>query len=77
MRKEECFYLGNTTVIWRKKTERPYAMNKNMFMSNFDINKSFDFIMNNSDKKYIPKSLDTSPSIEIYNFLQENNLIEI
>ena len=74
---EECFYLGNTTVIWRKKTERPYAMNKNMLISNFDINKSFDFIMDNSDKKYIPKSLDTSPSIEIYNFLQENNLIEI
>jgi UDP-N-acetylglucosamine 2-epimerase (non-hydrolysing) len=74
---EECFYLGITTVIWRKKTERPYAMNKNMFISNFDINKSFDFIMDNSDKKYIPKSLDTSPSVEIYNFLQENNLIEI
>ena len=74
---EECFYLGSTTVIWRKKTERPYAMNKNMFISNFDINKSFDFIMDNLDKKYTPKSLETSPSVEIYNFLQQNNLIEI
>lgn len=74
---EECFYLGSTTIIWRKKTERPYAMNENMFISNFDINKSFDFIMDNLDKKYTPKSLETSPSVEIYNFLQQNNLIEI
>tara|TARA_Y100000389_G_C17469694_1_gene529206 strand:+ start:8092 stop:9168 length:1077 start_codon:yes stop_codon:yes gene_type:complete len=74
---EECFYLGNTTIIWRKKTERPYAMNNNMFVSNFDIEKSFEFIEDNLNKTNVPKNLNSNPSKEIYNFLKSNEIIEV
>ena len=36
---EECYLLGKSTIIWRKTTERKYALNKNMFVSDFSSKK--------------------------------------
>ena len=72
---EECFYLGNTTLIWRQTTERPYALNDSMYISSFDIEKSYEFIINNIDKNRNYLTHNYSPSEEIYTYLLRNNLI--
>lgn len=72
---EECFYLGKTTVIWRTTTERPYALNNNMIISNFNVEKSFNFILKNINKKINNKINYKSPSEEIYSYLKKNELL--
>ena len=72
---EECFYLGNTTLIWRQTTERPYALNDSMYISSFDIEKSYEFIINNIDKNRNYLTHNYSTSEEIYTYLLRNNLI--
>lgn len=72
---EECFYLGITTIVWRNTTERPYAMNKNMFISNYDIESSYNFCINQSNIDISNINLKLNPSEEIYNFLVKNKLL--
>lgn len=72
---EECFYLGLTTIIWRNATERPYALNNNMFISNFDVAKSYDFALANVNKQFNFKFTAESPSVEIYKYLKDKNFI--
>ena len=67
---EECFFLGKKTLIWRKATERDYALNNNMFITNFDSKKSLDFVY----KKFDINSeveLSLKPSEEILEFLND------
>ncbi len=66
---EECFYLGKKTLIWRKETERKYALNRNMFISNLDIDSSINFINNNNEAVNNNKIFENKPSIEIIKFL--------
>lgn len=72
---EECFYLGLTTIIWRNATERPYALNNNMFISNFDVAKSHDFVLDNVNKQFKFKFTGELPSAEIYKYLKDKNFI--
>jgi len=68
---EECYFLGKKTIIWRNATERRYALNRNMFLSNLDVSDSLKFIHDSnliSDKKY---KLEVSPSKEIVGYLTE------
>jgi UDP-N-acetylglucosamine 2-epimerase (non-hydrolysing) len=68
---EECYFLGKKTVIWRKTTERVYALNNNMFISEFNIDESLNFIFNN--KNFSIKNINyLKPSQEIFDYL--NNL---
>ena len=67
---EECFFLGKKTLIWRKATERDYALNNNMFISNFNIKKSLDFIYKKFDTNSEVK-LNIKPSEEILEFINE------
>lgn len=67
---EECYFLGKKTVIWRETTERIYAVNKNMFISKFNIDESLNFIFNNkniSTKKFT----NLKPSQEIFDYLEK------
>ncbi len=72
---EECFYLGTTTIIWRDRTERPYAINENMLVSYFNVKNSYEFVMNNLNKKITLPKKNSSPSKEIYDFLKHKKLI--
>ncbi len=68
---EECYFLGKKTIIWRNATERRYALNRNMFLSNLDVSDSLKFIHDSnliSNEKY---KLDVSPSQEIVGYLIE------
>ena len=73
---EECFYLNKLTILWRKKTERPHALNSNIFLSDFKIKESMDFINNNISEDYIIKPLDSSPAKEIIDKLFKLNIID-
>lgn len=66
---EECYYLNKLTILWRKKTERPYALNSNIFLSNFDIEKSVKFIEKTLLNKKKHHLIDATPVIEIYESL--------
>ena len=72
---EECFYLNKLTIIWRKKTERPHALNSNIFLSNFKVKESLDFIENNISKNNTINLVDSSPTNEITNELFKLNII--
>lgn len=72
---EECYFLKIPTIIWRKNTERPYALNENMLVSKFDIQKSYQFIDANINKFLVLEELNFNPSEEIYLFLKSKNLI--
>ena len=72
---EECFYLNKMTIIWRKKTERPYALNSNMFISNFDIEKCIEFIESNISKDHNAKRIESSPVDELIQQLIELNVL--
>ena len=74
---EECFYIGNITIVWRKTTERPYAMNSNMFISNFELEKSLNFIENNLNLNFKKENVEVTPSREIVDFLVSNKLLKI
>lgn len=68
---EECYFLGKKTIIWRNTTERRYALNRNMFLSNLDVSDSLKFIHDSnliSNEKY---KLEVSPSQEILGYLIE------
>lgn len=62
---EECFYLNKLTIIWRNRTERPHALNPNMLISNFDINKSINFIEKNSITDSVTNKIQSSPVDEL------------
>tara|TARA_B100001057_G_C22860239_1_gene954225 strand:- start:2961 stop:4034 length:1074 start_codon:yes stop_codon:yes gene_type:complete len=66
---EECFYLGKKTLIWRKETERKYALSSNMFISNLDVDSSINFINNNNETVNNNNIFENKPSIEIIKFL--------
>lgn len=68
---EECYFLGKKTLIWRKTTEREYALNKNMLISNFDHKKSLDFVLRRYEN-LSQKNNSIKPSQEILNLLNEN-----
>tara|TARA_B100000900_G_scaffold400909_1_gene405016 strand:- start:1382 stop:2452 length:1071 start_codon:yes stop_codon:yes gene_type:complete len=68
---EECYLLGKSTIIWRKTTERKYALNKNMFVSDFSSKKSYDFLINNLETKIKIKDKIIEPSKEIVEYLKE------
>ena len=72
---EECYFLKIPTIIWRKNTERPYALNENMLVSEFNIQRSYQFIEDNINKFLVLEELNFSPSEEIYLFLKSKNLL--
>jgi len=63
--------------VWRKTTERPYAMNSNMFLSNFELEKSLNFIKNNLNLNFKKENVEVTPSREIVEFLVSNKLLNI
>lgn len=69
---EECYFLGKKTLIWRRETEREYALRENMFVSNFDLDLSLDFVYDKHKKVENEELFNTNPSTEIVEFL--NNL---
>ena len=72
---EECYLLNKPTVLWRKKTERQYATNNNMFLSKFNIEAVHSFIRENINSEQKEAKFDYKPSKEIYEFLKNKNLI--
>lgn len=72
---EECYLLKKHTILWRKKTERQYATNNNMFLSKFNTKDVHTFIRKNINTKQKEAKFDYKPSKEIYEFLKYENLI--
>ncbi len=68
---EECYFLGKKTIIWRKTTERRYALNNNMFVSGFDSEESLKFISSDNFKSEEIFKSEISPSQEIIDYLIE------
>lgn len=66
---EECYFLGKKTLIWRKETEREYALADNMLISNFDLDLSLDFIYKEHKIAKNNYFINVQPSAEIVNFL--------
>ena len=72
---EECYYLGKNTIIWRNTTERPFALNKNMLISNYSVTKSQKFLLKYIDTNYKPKET-VKPSEEIIKYFRNNNILK-
>lgn len=72
---EECYFLKIPAIIWRKYTERPYALNDNMLVSKFDTDRTYQFIDDNINKFLTVEELRFNPSEEIYLFLKSNNFV--
>tara|TARA_B100000900_G_scaffold204809_1_gene173635 strand:+ start:575 stop:1639 length:1065 start_codon:yes stop_codon:yes gene_type:complete len=68
---EECYFLGKKTIIWRKTTERRYALNNNMFVSGFDSEEALKFISSDNFKIEESFKSEISPSQEIIDYLIE------
>ena len=68
---EECYFLGKKTIIWRKTTERRYALNNNMFLSGFDSEEALKFISSDNFKSEETFKSEISPSQEIIDYLIE------
>ena len=66
---EECYFLGKKTIVWRDSTERRYAMNNNMFISNYRVEESLRFVHQSEIKNEKKFSKELSPSREIEDFL--------
>ena len=66
---EECFYLNKNAILWRKSTERPYALNQRIYLSNYDIKSSLKHIEKISKLQEISPSDFKSPSSEILEFI--------
>ena len=66
---EECYFLGKKTIIWRKTTERRYALNNNMLISGFDSEEALKFIYSDNFKSKDTFKLEISPSQEIIDYL--------
>ena len=66
---EECYFLGKKTIIWRKTTERRYALNNNMFVSGFDSEEALKFISSDNFKIEETFKSEISPSQEIIDYL--------
>lgn len=71
---EECYFLGKKTLIWRKNTERGYALNKNMFISKYNLENSINFIKNKNLENSNIAKLDSKPSLEIVNIIDTLDL---
>jgi UDP-N-acetylglucosamine 2-epimerase (non-hydrolysing) len=67
---EECYFLGKKTLIWRKTTERDYALNYNMMISDYNQKKSLDFV-HKKFEKVNESDLLVKPSNEILKFLDD------
>ena len=66
---EECYFLGKKTLIWRRETEREYALRENMYISNFNLELSLNFIFNENNKVANNELFSANPSSEIANIL--------
>jgi len=72
---EECYILQKNTLIWRKKTEREYALNNNMLITNFDLENSLNFITQHKIESQNSNKPIKNPSKEVFDFLLEENFI--
>lgn len=57
---EEAYYLGKPTLLFRKTTERQDGINRNVIISNYDINIIMDFVKNY--KQYLMPTISFSNS---------------
>ncbi len=66
---EECYYLNKNAILWRKSTERPYALNQRIHLSNYDIKSSLKHLEKISNLQETSHSDFKSPSSEILEFI--------
>ena len=67
---EELSYLGKPTLLFRESTERIEGLNKNVVISNFNIEKIDKFLKNYENIKFPMKKEEISPSQKIIDYLQ-------
>ncbi len=67
---EECFYLNKNAIVWRKSTERPYALNDRIHLANYDLESSLKHIEKISNFTEDSKTSFKSPSSEIVEFIR-------
>lgn len=59
---EECHYLGVPTLLWRKRTERPEGLGRNVVLSGYSDQKVRGFLAAPEEHRRPPLTADESPS---------------
>jgi UDP-N-acetylglucosamine 2-epimerase len=67
---EECALIGVPTLLWRRHTERPDGLGRNVVLSEFDEAIIDEFLGSYETLRQPPRTLDASPSEEIVDVLQ-------
>ncbi|HWQ96182.1 MAG TPA: UDP-N-acetylglucosamine 2-epimerase [Candidatus Methylomirabilis sp.] len=70
---EESSYLGKPCLLLRKATERLEGLNKNVVLSNYDMNTIIDFVENYRNFMYEPLIFENSPSKTIVDVIVRDN----
>lgn len=68
---EECYYLGVPTLLWRKWTERPEGLDRNVVLSGYDGPRVQAFLGSIEDHRHPPLDDRVEPSVEILERLLE------
>ena len=63
-------YLNKNAIVWRKSTERPYALNDRIHLANYDLESSLKHIEKISNFTEDSKTSFKSPSSEIVEFIK-------
>jgi len=67
---EECALIGVPTLVWRKRTERPDGIDRNVVISRFDDVIISDFLHSYEALRKPPRAFDATPSRVIVDVLE-------
>lgn len=68
---EECYYLGIPTLLWRKTSERPEGLGRNVVVSKYDDKRIREFLDSFEAYRCPPLGGELEPSREILDRLLE------
>lgn len=67
---EECYYLGTPTLLWRKWTERPEGLQRNVVLSKYREDTVRSFLASPQNYRFPPIKSESSPSEAVLAHLQ-------
>ncbi|GMQ94821.1 MAG: UDP-N-acetylglucosamine 2-epimerase (non-hydrolyzing) [Acidimicrobiia bacterium] len=67
---EECALIGVPTLVWRKRTERPDGIKRNVVLAHFDDVIISDFLRSYDALRRPPRAFDATPSRVIVDVLE-------
>lgn len=62
---EECAIIGVPTLLWRKRTERPDGIGRNVVLSGYDGKTIQEFIANHDSYRFPSKAITERPSTTV------------